>query len=663
MIRKIRHQLLAILLAYSLICFIIILLSIVYAKKKSEIENIHNYVFELQTIVLQDVNIINDFFIYDTKNPVFFASGQSNYINAHIITRSALNKKMQELRNAGSMEHFTIHEYLSSINFELQKYQNYFYKIKDLIQQRGFKDDGTEGKMRDYVHLLEDIPGINLEKVLMLRRHEKDYIIRNEEKYIQKLLKLGEEFKHEIQVSPDLTEKRRQAALTNLENYLRLFQNMVALDRKIGIKDNTALRKQLNNQGEYILSILSDFEQSTKREKEKILKRLRAGFIVSSLLLSSLSILLSFYLSRRVTRNLTILSENINSFVKHDFRPHYGNYFPSSKVSNELSDLINNYRILRNKIIDLIADFQDQLEQRTRAIIHQKDKIAQQNEEITAQRDNLYKQKELLEVQKALLENRNNDIISSMQYARLIQDAMQPSTDTIQTHFPESFIFFQPKEIISGDFYWFKRIQNDEFNIALLAVADCTGHGVPGALMSMLGIAFLNEIVLRKQVKSADQVLNSLRENILNSLQNKQNNGHAGNDGMDIGLIMINYDKQTLEFSGANRPLYYFRDKQLEMIAGDKMSIGKIVHYDKPYSRKTIQYRKGDRLYLFTDGLSDQFGGDEDKKFKRKRIIKVLEENQNKNMNEQFQLIHKTFNNWKGRQPQTDDVSLIGIKI
>jgi serine phosphatase RsbU (regulator of sigma subunit) len=223
--------------------------------------------------------------------------------------------------------------------------------------------------------------------------------------------------------------------------------------------------------------------------------------------------------------------------------------------------------------------------------------------------------------------------------------------------FPESFVLFKPRDIVSGDFYWFARKGE---RIAVTA-ADCTGHGVPGAFMSMLGISFLNEIV-SKNIPYANTILNRLRENVMKALH-QTGEVSENKDGMDIALCVFDLAEMKLEYSGAFNPLYLVRDGKLIETRGDKMPIGINAIAEKSFTNHIISLEKGDMIYLFSDGYPDQFGGKDDKKFKYSNLKKLLLKNSNKSPAIQKRELERSFISWKSDYEQVDDVLIIGIKI
>jgi serine phosphatase RsbU (regulator of sigma subunit) len=280
------------------------------------------------------------------------------------------------------------------------------------------------------------------------------------------------------------------------------------------------------------------------------------------------------------------------------------------------------------------------------------------NETIVAQNASLEQQKKEVEFQKQLVEEKQHEIIASINYAQRIQSAVLTGEDVWKRISKEYFILFQPKDIVSGDFYWAHVLQNGR---AVFAVADCTGHGVPGGFMSMLGNSFLNEIVVENKIFSAAKILNKLREKVIKALEQKGQTQQQ--DGMDIALCVWNKMDNTLEFAGANNNLYISRKGELKEIKGSKMPIGTYVNEKNEFESQTIQLEKEDTIYLTTDGFVDQFGGPKGKKYKYSQLEAVLQSLQGTLLEQQAEILKLDFENWKGNSEQTDDVCVIGIKV
>lgn len=294
-------------------------------------------------------------------------------------------------------------------------------------------------------------------------------------------------------------------------------------------------------------------------------------------------------------------------------------------------------------------------------------KIAEATEEIRGQNVQLEQQKDEIEKQK-------DEIQASINYARRIQRALLTPDETIDAIFPDHFLLYKPRNIVSGDYYWIGQFGDNKVCI----VADCTGHGVPGGFMSMLGMTNLNYIV--GQELRPDEILNKLRKAIITSLRQKDEsivaqmaeNGDApvvvekkdrSQDGMDVAMYVINEKEMTLSFAGANNPLVLIRDGEVQVIKASKMPVGIYAKLD-PFERVDMELKKGDCLYTFSDGFQDQFGQATGRKFMSKHLREVLLENHQKPMAEQKEILNKTYEDWRGPADlQTDDVVLMGVRI
>lgn len=255
------------------------------------------------------------------------------------------------------------------------------------------------------------------------------------------------------------------------------------------------------------------------------------------------------------------------------------------------------------------------------------------------------------------IKSKNNLITSSIQYARLIQEVLLKAYQNESDFFPEYFCLFLPKDIVSGDFYWMHRIDNR----ILVGVFDCTGHGVPGAFMSMLGITFLNETVIREGITEPHFILNRLREKIIEALCQKGISNEL-HDGMDGSIISYDLNSKKIYYSGAFNLMCLIRDNEIIEFKGDKMPIG---YYEKmsDFSCQEIMIKPNDLIYLFTDGYADQFGGKDDKKFKRAQLKKVLLNNHKNPLEVQNQILLDTYLTWKGNKDQVDDITILGLKL
>ncbi len=333
-----------------------------------------------------------------------------------------------------------------------------------------------------------------------------------------------------------------------------------------------------------------------------------------------------------------------------------GKIIEQLKENEKLKDKVN--RELEGKVRERTREISEQKEE----IESQRDEIEAQRYEVETQRDEVEAQRDQLETQRDLVVEQKDEIIDSINYAKRIQSAMLPPETYVTELLNENFIFYKPRDIVSGDFYWIKHVNQ---YIVLLA-ADCTGHGVPGALMSMLGISYLNEIVQRREITQANQILNELRKQIKHSLRQHGQPDEA-KDGIDMALCVLDLRNMLMQYSGANNPLYLIRDvddiPDLKEIKADRMPIGYYQGKDKTFTNHNIQLQIGDTFYIFSDGFIDQKGGKENKKFMNKNFKKLLLEIHDQPMYDQKDILDKALSDWMGSNSQMDDILVIGVRM
>ncbi|MES2837900.1 MAG: two-component regulator propeller domain-containing protein [Bacteroidota bacterium] len=293
---------------------------------------------------------------------------------------------------------------------------------------------------------------------------------------------------------------------------------------------------------------------------------------------------------------------------------------------------------IRQKVLE------DQVSERTKELREEKEKVELINIEV-------YKQNEIIE-------HKNKDITDSINYAKRIQEALLPAIEGIEKGFTQAFVLFKPKDIVSGDFYWFAARGNKRF----IAACDCTGHGVPGAFMSMIGNNLLNQIILENKVEQPGEILKQLNNGIKFAFNRSENQSNR-NDGMDISLCVFDVETNKLEYAGAQRPMYYVRNGVLEEIKGTKNPIGGITPIDFEYINNVFDTLPGDAVYMSSDGYADQFGGENGKKFMTKRFKELILEIQQMSLEEQRHALDNNIMGWMGHHEQIDDVLVIGVKF
>ena len=296
-------------------------------------------------------------------------------------------------------------------------------------------------------------------------------------------------------------------------------------------------------------------------------------------------------------------------------------------------------------------------------VLNSKNKVLDlQNAELKEQKEKILRTNEELKHLNEITTRQKDEIVSSIQYAKRIQSAILPPETYITELLNENFILYKPKDIVSGDFYWIKQVKH----YIILVSADCTDHGVPGALMSMLGISYLNEIVHKKEVTQANHILNELRKEIKHSLR-QTGKKEESRDGIDIALCVIDSKNNIMQYSGAHNPLFIISNSigepVLKEIKADPMPVGMHFSSDKSFTNHEIKLEIGDTFYIFSDGFVDQIGGTNNHRFTNEKFKKLLLDIYDQPMCEQKEIMEQTLKNWMGDQPQRDDILVIGARV
>jgi len=348
--------------------------------------------------------------------------------------------------------------------------------------------------------------------------------------------------------------------------------------------------------------------------------------------------IISYLISRHITLPLKKLTQSARQLAKGDMET------PIEVTSkDEIGILALSFKKMQlaihklfTELKEINAGLEEKVKDRTREIQHQKE----------------------------MVEEKNKEILDSILYAKRLQNAILPPMEKVKEVLPDSFILFKPKDIVSGDFYWMEALSSNgggKLDDILIAAVDCTGHGVPGAMVSVVGSNGLNRSVKEFGLRKPSEILDNLRSLVEETFSTSES---EVKDGMDIALCRINTDKQTVHYSGAHNPLWILRKdaEQIEEIRGDKQPIGKF-DYGKPFSNHEFQLAKGDCIFFFTDGFSDQFGGSRGKKFRAAQLMETLLELRNLPMEAISTELNNRFETWKGNLEQIDDVCVIGVRF
>jgi serine phosphatase RsbU (regulator of sigma subunit) len=281
------------------------------------------------------------------------------------------------------------------------------------------------------------------------------------------------------------------------------------------------------------------------------------------------------------------------------------------------------------------------------------DKVAQRTAEVV-------RQKAEIELQAQKIEVLYKQVTDSIRYAKRIQEAILPPDTYVKKLLPDSFVLYKPKDIVSGDFYWFDQIDGK----VMFAAVDCTGHGVPGAFMSIVGHNLLKQIVGRNTTTQPAKILDELNKGVRDTLHQRSFDESTSKDGMDITLCSIDWQTSELEFAAAFNPLYLVRDGEIFEIKGNKFSVGIYLEKEtRNFTNHKLKMKKGDVIYIFSDGYADQFGGPKGKKFMQNQFRNLLFDIHRKPMPEQKRILDSTIEHWRGNEDQVDDILVIGVRV
>ncbi len=370
-----------------------------------------------------------------------------------------------------------------------------------------------------------------------------------------------------------------------------------------------------------------------------------------------------FSLLNSEPRNATVIAKEDCILLRLDAADFYRIMGSSTEIlKGIIKILINRLNIQNSELIDTLKRREAEL---TRLVDERTKDLQNAMHEISAKNEALEKSFNEISVQKSIIEEKNRNITESIEYAKTIQKSILPLSEQVKSVLPDSFILYRPKDVISGDFYFFHsqkyQTGDEKDNIAVIAAIDCTGHGVPGAMMSMIGSAILNETVGEKRILIPSEILSELHKAIRYAL-NQENT--KSRDGMDLSLCMIDLRRKILNFSGARNSLYYVENDTVVRIRGTKKSIGGVQkEEERIFESHTLPIENPLCFYITTDGYLDQFGGENREKFSQERFKNLILEIHALPMNEQKKIFEERISQWMGDHEQIDDMLLIGVKV
>ena len=615
-----------------------------YASEEDEMQEISASLHKLEKNLSMVKNHHLEFLLSESKSDFFYIRGESEELFEMNNEIDQINEDLVLLLSTPKIDRFGLIDDFKEIRDDLSIYRRSLNEIESKIRRRGHENFGLIGEFREYIHTLEEDfhAVIPISTILQLRRKEKDYILRGDQKYANELLNQCDAEITRI----SKTNSSNIYATKLLKAYANSFAQYLELDKEIGRGKKSGLRKDLYSQSYALIDHAFQLNNTFSEKRESYLAELKVYVLLTGLSYAIGLIVLMFASAKIISQPLKRLSRKLERFVNGGFEK--VTVFPPFDRNDEIGKLQTNVYALQVEIADHFTNFRESAKQRE---------------------SDLEEQKEKLEIQKFLLRKSRNSIneknkllLQSISYASRIQNSVFPSNKKLIEAYPDSCFYQEPLETICGDFFW--HYENDEFSY--FALADCTGHGVPGAFMSVLGLSFLNFAVNDKSLEEPNEILDYLNRKVTEVLSQEGEDSEV-KDGMDIGLIRFEKGSNKLLFSGAQINLNILRNGKLVSINGDRVPIGWI------YGKKMAEFTKfswlleeGDKIIIFSDGLTDQFGGDpiefpEGKKLKLKRVKEVIHENSTCSTIDLSNTIQKTYVDWKRDWEQTDDVSFAVI--
>lgn len=486
-------------------------------------------------------------------------------------------------------------------------------QILNDIAKIGFKEHGYIGKMRDVIHEIEEKFPQFEEQVLSLRRHEKDYIMRNDEHYALSLHKEISNWKATGNYPKSINQ------------YLQYFDSVRSRFQMLFAKPNK------NHYASWTLNI-TNIQSNLRHIRGNFIKEsyslsndsLKTQYIISAIAFLAL-IFGSIYIIRNITLQVTRLQKSMNEFIA-------SNYQADETIShqlpkNEIGQISIQFLKMARKIKWDVHLLEDRVSRRTVA----------------------------LQEKNSQLEKQHAEMMDSLRYAQKLQESLLVSRKQLTQHFDQVHVHYSPKNLVGGDFYWMKSFRENGNEKVLFAIADCTGHGVPGALLSVLGMNTLDEL-FAAGIRTTNELLDSLRKTILIRISSDE---EQRMDGMDIAIFCLDKKTRELHFSGAQMPLWIVRDSEVIELNGERVPIGFTYLNHLEFKSEKILLEENDKLIVFTDGIVDQFGKESNKKFGKKQLRYLLSKSGNQNGSILYNRMMNQFSFWKGEGEQTDDCTFM----
>lgn len=664
MVTSLRSWLILSFSALLFICLTAIYLFVSAINKSKKIETYHVHLKNTRILLLEINKLKENILIGDHDETRFYTSKMSELEHRFLDLKARTQHHLHHLESSKITEDYLLQPKIGQLKKAFGAYDKAYNELIYLYKLKGFKNFGLEGKMRHHAHLVFDSGNKEVQfYCLMLRRHEKDFLLRKELSYVHLFnngIRALITFIHE---SRNIPARDKNYLINQLYYYNKYFRLLAQIESKIGIRGRNGYLNKSSEVFETIASLIEDMDNELKQIDTAHKKSLKHDTLVVVIILISFLAGTLIILTQLITRSVRSISSSFTNYVNSGFNFDSVEY-KRTKIK-EFNAIFVSFLKMAKEIHLFTNFFREKVHERTLAIHEQKEEILRQQKQIKAQYDTLLSRNTELKEQKHLLALKNNDIQGSLRYAKRIQKALQPGMSKFKESFPDSFVISKAKDVVSGDFHLAYKVQATGGDKTVLIAADCTGHGVPGAIMSVMGINILHKIV--KELKHTDPgtILELLDKDMGQVLGQGRKKDDVIADGMDIGVFTFDRQSLRLDYSIAKFSGFLIREASPLPLALQKTSIGPPVTEQqvKHFTTSSVQLQPGDCLYLLSDGLQDQFGGPDNKKYKRTRILQLLEQLHTTPMAEQKFLFRQELKTWKKKLPQTDDILIIGIRF
>lgn len=575
--------------------------------------------------------------ISDARSNEFQEKSSEELMNTYNSSTIHITKLIADLKS-NFKDQNDVNQWLNELNLLYQINQNLYHEFIREQKNIGHQSYGLIGDFRKAIHSIEKNKDskIPTETLLEIRRSEKDYLLRKDVNYAYKV-------NTKIDALMSQLPEQSEDAL-HLETYRTSFNQMVASTQSLFDK-NDGLIAEINKNVRSINERIDQTQQLMEIQFSETTAFMNTFQRTTLIVLLVLMIGSIYVISKNIAKPIVRLDNALQKFVASDYQERSD--MQLMKRGDEIGSLMRNFNQVEKDIVKRFNDFKEKSE-------HRQKKLQEQNEKIRIQ-------KFLLQEQRNKLDKQNKEHKSSLYYAQKLQRALLPNKSKLQDLLGSHGLMYMPKDIVSGDFYWTEK-RND---LIYFAVGDCTGHGIPGAFLSVLCINYLNTALFDKNILLPNEILNFVSYKVTQALNQSESSTRSSiKDGMDIALCCYNKSTGEFYYSGAQRPLLILREEMLIELKPDKNPVGWSTNSNfDGFQLNKFKLEFKDRIFLFSDGYADQFGGESNKKLKYRKLKDIIKGSRKNNINDQLTYLNQFMMQWKGYQnEQIDDICLLGIE-